>query len=776
MKKLLIALAAGSIAAASCSHLPESIADYNVIPLPREITAGNGEGFRLEPSTVIAYPEGDSALASNAAIFAGYLDKLTGSQLEVRGMTGDASSLRNAIVLEAALPDSNPEAYSISVSPDRIIIDGATARGNFYGIQTIRKAIPEAQRQTVLFPPVEIRDYPRFPYRGAHLDVARHFFPVDSVKAFIDMIALHNINTFHWHLSDDQGWRIEIKRYPLLTEIGSVRKGTCIGHDFESSDSIPYGGFFTAQEARDIVRYAAERHITVIPEIDLPGHMLAALTAYPELGCTGGPYDLWQRWGVSEDLLCAGNDSTYAFIAGVLNEIMDIFPSEYVHVGGDECPKMRWENCEKCQAAIKRLGLKSDSHSSAEEKLQSHVMTFAGKVLAKRGRRMLGWDEMLDGGLPEGAAVMSWRGVEGGIAAARAGHDVVMTPVSHCYFDYYQAMDRTGEPEAIGGYIPLEKVYAFEPVPDGFTPEEAAHVKGVQANLWTEYIPTMGQVFYMELPRLAALSEVQWRDVTDKDFSDFTRRLPQMMKQYDAWGYDYARHIFDVQASLLPDAANHSIKAKFSTVDDAPVYYTLDGSEPSENSIRYTSPVDITSTATIKAVAVRPSGPSKIFEDSVSFNKATACEVTLKNVPHSNYAGKGGATLTDGRFGPMAFNTGAWLGFHGLPLVATVDLGKIMPVESVSVNALVDTPNWIFDATDMTVETSADGQQFMEAASETYAAAAKDARLISSHRLTFPVVDARYVRVTMGTVHHIPAWHGGAGNPGFLFVDEIVVE
>ncbi|MDE6529025.1 MAG: family 20 glycosylhydrolase, partial [Muribaculaceae bacterium] len=581
---------------------------------------------------------------------------------------------------------------------------------------------------------------------------------------------------FHWHLSDDQGWRIEIGKYPLLTEVGSVRKGTCIGHDFESSDSIPYGGFYTQDEAREIVRYAADRHITVIPEIDLPGHMLAALTAYPELGCTGGPYDLWQRWGVSEELLCAGNDSTYTFIAGVLNEIMDVFPSEYVHVGGDECPKERWEACARCQSAIKRLGLKSDAHSSAEEKLQSHVMAFAGDVLARRGRKMLGWDEMLDGGLPDGAAVMSWRGVEGGIAAARAGHDAVMTPVSHCYFDYYQAADRTGEPEAIGGYIPLEKVYSFEPVPDVFTAEEGARIKGVQANLWTEYIPTMGQVFYMELPRLAALSEVQWRDAGKRDFADFSRRLPQLMKQYDAWGYDYARHLFDVQASLRSDAERRCIVAEFSTIDDAPVHYTLDGSEPTEKSPRYTGPVELSKTSVIKAAAVRGSVVGRVFTDSVSFNKATACAVTLADEPHSNYTAQGAATLTDGRFGQQAFNTGGWLGFQGTDLVATIDLGEVTEVSSVVANALVDTSSWIFDATGMKVETSTDGNRFVEAASASFPAPESDMRAITPHRLGFPAVEARYVRVTMGSLKKLPSWHGGAGRPAFLFVDEIVVE
>ncbi len=754
-----------------CIFLNFSLFAQHLIPVPSRITSTDKGKYNFDSTEKIYIS--DCSLQNEAHELQKILRQRTGYPSEI-SLTHKKQ--HKNIVLQIDTTLSHPEAYRLIITPQAICISGKKAAGIFYGIQTLRKSIPSAGEQTVVFPSVDIYDYPRFPYRGAHFDVARHFFPLDSVKAFIDMIALHNINTFHWHLSDDQGWRIEIEKYPLLTEVGSVRKGTCIGRDFESSDSIPYGGFYTKEEARELVRYAAERHITVIPEIDLPGHMLAALTAYPSLGCTGGPYDLWQRWGVSEDLLCAGNDSTYTFIADVLGEIMDVFPSEYVHVGGDECPKVRWEACPKCQAAIKRLGIKADSHASAEEKLQSHVMTFAGKVLAGRGRRMIGWDEMLDGGLPAGAAVMSWRGVEGGVAAARAGHDAVMTPVSHCYFDYYQAIDRTNEPLAIGGYVPLEKVYGFEPVAACLNSDEAKHIKGVQANLWTEYIRTFSHVLYMELPRLAALSEVQWCDPQARDYAGFTRRLLQLVHQYDAWGYNYAHHIFDVQASLKPIPERHCFEVSFATVDDAPVHYTLDGTVPTEESPRYTTPVEITGTSVIKAVAVRPSVKSNVFEDSVVFHKAVACDVALANAPHSSYAAKGGGTLTDGKFGPETFNTGAWLGFNGADLVATIDLVDAVEVSSVAVNALVDTPNWIFDATDMEVETSVDGRQFVKAASATFPVAEKELCLISPHRLDFPAVKARYVRVTMGCLRKIPGWHGGAGHPGFLFVDEVVVE
>lgn len=450
MRKLkLMAAAALCVAAVGCSPRGEVTANYSVVPLPQQITAGEGEGFVLDSGTRIAYPEGDSALMRDAELLAQYIGQMTGLNPELTTET-DA---KGVIALAAGLQSENAEAYQLTVTPEGISIDGATPAGTFYGVQTLRKAIPEAGKNNVVFPAVTITDEPRFSYRGAHFDVSRHFFPADSVKSFIDMLALHNINTLHWHLTDDQGWRIEIKSLPELTEIGSKRKGTVIGHNTGVYDSIPYGGFYTQDEARDIIAYAADRHITVIPEIDLPGHMLGALTAYPNLGCTGGPYDVWQIWGVSDDVLCAGNDSTYKFIDTVLGEIVELFPSEYIHVGGDECPKTRWKECAKCQAKAKALGLKADSHGTVEEKLQSHIIHHASDFLASKGRKMIGWDETLEGGLAPGAIVMSWRGEAGGIEAAKRGHDVIMTPNNYMYFDYYQSLDRENEPEAIGGYV-----------------------------------------------------------------------------------------------------------------------------------------------------------------------------------------------------------------------------------------------------------------------------------------------------------------------------------
>ena len=769
---------AGLALLASCAQRNEVTANYDVIPLPQEVVpAGeDADGFKLDTETIITYAAGDSAMERNAELLAEYLEELTGIKPTLSDNGGAQS---NAIVLMSNLENENPEAYSMTVTPELITINGATAAGTFYGIQTLRKSVPESGQLAVTFPSVTINDAPRFSYRGAMLDVSRHFFPVDSVKRFIDMLALHNINRFHWHLSEDQGWRIEIKSRPLLTEVGSVRKGTCIGHDFNTSDSIPYGGFYTQDEAREIVKYAADRHITVIPEIDMPGHMLAALTSYPELGCTGGPYDLWQRWGVSEEVLCAGNDSVLSFIDDVLGEITEIFPSEYIHVGGDECPKVRWKECAKCQAKARQLGLKNDAAGTVEEKLQSYLIHHASDFLTSRGRKMIGWDETLEGGLAPGAIVMSWRGEDGAKHAARQGHDAIMTPTSYMYFDYYQTRDRENEPDAIGGYVPVEKVYSFNPVPDDLTPEESKHIIGVQANLWTEYIPIFSQVEYMELPRMAALSEVQWSQPEKRDFKSFSRRVPQLINQYRNQGYRYATHIFDVQGTLEPNSEKQVIEADLMTLDDAPVHYTLDGSEPTAESPLYEGPVVIDKSAVIKAVAVRPQGNSRIFTDSVTFNKATTRDITLENEPYSSYRGNGAKTLVDGKFGSTAFNAGGWLGFNGVDLVTTIPFAEATEVSSVTVRVLVDVVNWILDATDIIVEVSENGKDFTQVATESYPVPEQSAPVeIVGHTLKFPAVNVKAVKVTAKCNKQMPDWEKRAsrGVPAFLFVDEIMVD
>lgn len=748
-------------------------ANYEVVPLPQDIVPAGADSFRLDKSVSITCPKGNTALENDAQFLAGYIAKITGYKPAVK----PGKAARGAINL---IPSDqftlNHEAYQLRVSRDSVNILG-TPEGIFYGIQTLRKAMPAktGKGETVLFPAVTITDGPLYGYRGAHLDVCRHFFTVDEVKTFIDMLALHNINNFHWHLSDDQGWRIEIKRFPELTRVGSKRAQTVIGNNSGKYDGIPYGGYFTQEQAREIVDYAAKRHINVIPEIDMPGHMQAALASYPELGCTGGPYKVWEQWGVSEDVLCAGNDKVYDFIDGVLTEITDIFPSKMIHIGGDECPKVRWEKCPKCQAKIKELGLVKDSHSTAEQKLQSHVIRHAVEFLKNRGRRAIGWEEILEGGLAPGAIVQSWTGMNGGVAAARSGHEAIMSPTSHMYFDYCQALDTSKEPLSFGGYVPLERVYSFQPVPPSLNGEEARHILGPQANLWTEYIPTFRHAQYMELPRMAALSEVQWSS-NPRDYRAFTHRLMPMLDHYDLEGYNYARHVFNVSGTMIPDYENHCIRVELTTCDDAPVRYTLDGSEPTASSALYSGPIDLRKPTVVKAVAVRPGGNSEVFVDSVVFNKVTARPTTIMHKPHPSYAAKEVVTLTDGKLGAPNYRNGDWVGFYGDSLCAVVDMQKPEPISKAVLRCAICSGDWVMDMDFFAVAVSDNGTDWREVARATYPELTAHVNEVREHTLTFAPVTARYVRISAEARPELPAWHPGAGHLPFIFVDELIVE
>ena len=539
LKSIALAMTIGLLFA-QCTPAPTAQANYEVIPMPQSITLSNSDNqFVLHSGTLISYTSGNEDMARNAQFLQTYLTDQLGYTLRVE--PGVASE---GIVLKLVEGQAS-EGYTITVDADRVLVEATSPAGIFYGIQTIRKAVPVEMGAVVGLPAGIITDAPRFAYRGAHLDVCRHFFSVDSVKTYIDMLVLHNMNKFHWHLTEDQGWRMEIKQFPKLTEIGSVRNGTMIRKDWNSNDSIQYGGFYTQEECREIVKYAADRYITVIPEIDMPGHMVAAVTAYPELGCTGGPYEVRTIWGVSEELLCAGNEKVYDFVDKVLDEVMDVFPSKDIHIGGDECPKTEWEKCPKCQSKIKALGLKKDDRFTAEQKLQAYFTKHVDEYLTKHGRNAIGWDEILEGGVSENATVMSWRGESGGIEAARLKHRVIMTPNTYCYFDYYQSKDRDNEPFAIGGFLPIKHVYDYEPLPANLTPEEQSYIWGVQCNVWTEYISTFSQVQYMMLPRGAALSEVQWSLPEAKDYEKFrNERLPRLIKIYELYGYNYSRRIY----------------------------------------------------------------------------------------------------------------------------------------------------------------------------------------------------------------------------------------
>lgn len=750
-----------------------SVADYRVVPLPQEINVVDDEAFVLTGNTKIVCQSNDEVMKNNARLLSEYIEEKTGHKLEVTG-----EDVAGAITLTVGKVSDNEEAYNLVVTPDGVDITGASAAGVFYGMQTLRKSLPIVESEEIELPTVEIVDCPRFGYRGAHLDVSRHFFSVDSVKRFIDMMALHNMNSFHWHLTDDQGWRFEMKKYPKLNTIGAQRAQTVIGRNSGKYDGIPYGPYlYTQDECREIVAYAAERHITVIPEIDLPGHMQAALAAYPELGCTGGPYEVWQIWGVSDDVLCAGNDAVLKFIEDVLAEVVEVFPSEYIHVGGDECPKTRWEKCPKCQARIKALGLKDDAKNSAEMYLQSFVIAHAENFLNKYGRRIIGWDEILEGTLAPTATVHSWRGIAGGLEAAKRGHDCIMSPNVYMYFDYYQTKHTETEPLAIGGYVPVETVYNYEPLHPSLTPEQQKHIIGVQANLWTEYVTSYSHVEYMELPRMAALAEVQWCRPENKDYADFMQRIIPMVDMYDVKGYNYARHIFDVNNTFAIDAEKNMVVATLSTIDASPIYYTLDGTEPTTASLRYKAPVEFTQNCIFKAKAFGKRGATRTFEERVSYNKATAKPVTLLQPAHRSYTYGGAMTLVDGLKGNHNYRTGRWIGFADNDFEILVDLQETMEVSRVSLSTCVEKGDWVFDARGFTVSVSTDGESYTDVFNEQYPPmAATDANKIYDHVLEFTPVEARYVKVKALVEHSLPEWHGAKGHRGFLFVDEVEID
>ena len=514
-------------------------ANYEVVPLPQSIVMQKGEPFILEAGVEIL---ATADLQQEAEFLKQYLKEVTWNDLPIV-----QKRTKKVRYIELAVSPNVKEAegYLLTVSQKGVSIQGGSAAGVFYGIQTLRKAVKEGP----IMNPVVITDAPRFVWRGMHLDCSRHFFSVDFVKKFIDLLALHNMNRFHWHLTDDQGWRIEIKKWPKLISVGSKRSGTIIGTNSDIDDGIPYGGYYTQDEAREIVAYAAARHITVIPEIDMPGHMLAALASYPELGCTGGPYQVGHYWGVYKDVLCVSNERVYQFVEDVLAEILEIFPSEVIHIGGDETPTDKWLQCPRCQALQKQLPAPQQAAEDFEpltsklSPLQAHFTKKVFDFLTSKGRRALGWDEILDGS-PQDAMIMSWRGTEPGAKAAETGHDVVMTPTTYCYFDYQQVKDTQFEPSRCGGFIPIEKVYSLDPAPDSLSVTAREHILGAQANLWAEYMTNEAMVEYQALPRMSALSEVQWTQPERKDYEAFKERLTRLTALFELYHYQYAKHLW----------------------------------------------------------------------------------------------------------------------------------------------------------------------------------------------------------------------------------------
>ena len=768
-----IAMALALVACTACSKQKD--ADFNLaVPMPAQIELSQDAPYVLSASSVITYPEGNELLQRNAEFLADYIEQTVGFKPAVEA----AADQKGAITLTLNEAIENPEGYEITVNADGITIAGQTANGVFYGAQTLRKSLPAEAADKVAVPAAEIKDAPRFGYRGMHLDVARHFFPVEFVKKYIDILALHNMNTLHWHHTDDQGWRVEIKRYPELAELGSVRHSTVKGHIGSGEyDNEDYGGYYTQDEIKDVVKYAQDRYITIVPEIDLPGHMLGALKAYPELGCTGGPYEVSPDWGVFPDVLCLGNEKTFEFIEGVLTEIMELFPSKFVHIGGDEVPRDRWEVCAKCQARIRQLGLKADHEHSAEDRLQTWGTARIEKFLNENGRSIIGWDEILEGDVAPNATIMSWRGTQGGIKAAQMGHDVIMTPNKYLYFDYYQCADTDNEPLAIGGYLPIDSVYSFEPTA-GLTDEQAAHILGVQANLWSEYIPTGEQVEYMILPRAAALAEIQWMQPEKKNFDEFTNRVVNMMQHYEKYGYNYAKHLYDIKKDIIEDKENRTLAIELTTLDNADIYYTLDGTEPTSASAKYEGPVVIDQPVKFRATTVRPGEANNEVTADIYFSKATLTDAKyLGNEPHNSYKAHGAASLVDGRRGNKNYSSGEWLGWSGENCSALIDLGKPAEISKVGVGTMTYLDVWIMGPAAIRVYVSDNGTDFTEVAGEVMPEETDPNHFaIENHEYTFEPVTAQYVRVDVDCAAGLPEGHPGAGKAPWLFIDEVTVD
>lgn len=722
-----------------------------VIPYPAEVRMDGRGVYDMERSSWWIDPEADSLCVKAVERFFAGVAHDGPSRVRDRE---DASVL---FLDDRDLPQGH---YAIDVSEDGITVKSSGLHGLNYACQTLRQMYPD-------IPCCRIRDFPRFRYRGMHLDVSRHFFSVREVKRYIDIMELHKMNILHWHLTDDQGWRVEIRKYPLLTEKGAFRKGTCIGDDLYSDDGIPYGGFYSQDEIREVVSYAAERGISVMPEIDMPGHMLAALASYPWLGCTGGPYEVWGRWGISDDVLCPGKESTFAFVKDVLDEIMELFPCRYIHIGGDECPKSRWKACPDCQRLILESGIKSGGGITAEQYLQAMFMRRVEEYLISRGRRAVAWDEILEGGEDTDAVVMSWRGEAGGRKAALLGRDAVMVPEEYMYFDYMQGLDED-EPGA-SRLLPIKKVYGYEPVPEGLDDNEADHILGLQANLWTERVPDAPTLEYMLLPRIDALSEVQWCSVKNRDYGRFLKNIGNMLGLYREMGYRYCPHVEGIDASV--SKSGDCFHITLSTSGDTPVFYSLDG-----NAFRrYTSPVKILRPCVFNAYAERS---DSIYVKDIVFqeNKAFAKKIIFNVPPSPLYTFNADETLTDGIAGDRHYpGSGGWAGWQGL-MDVTVDMGKGSPgYSSVTMSFYVGKAGHYFPPVAINVQVSGDGRTFRTVSGETFPVEPEDAPDgIKVFRLDFPRTTARFVRVKSESPR-LPEWHPARGYFSFILTDEILI-
>lgn len=738
---------------------PAAMAQINLIPLPGSIKIGSGT-FTLNKETHIFYAN-QQGYEEEAIYLQQLLSRATGFSLTVALWDGK-NNITNCIILQNALPGTDTlgvEGYYLNITSNNIMICAPEAAGIFYGVQSLRQLLPaqiedSIVRSNVLWqvPAVSIIDKPAFPWRGMLLDCCRHFMTKDFILRYIDLLAYYKMNRLHWHLTEDQGWRIEIKKYPKLTETGAWRK---------EADGSTYGGFYTQQDIRDVVAYAASRHIMVVPEIEMPGHSLAALASYPSLGCTGGPYKVERRWGVFKDIYCAGNDSTFAFLQNVLKEVITLFPSSYIHIGGDEAPHFRWDNCKRCQDRMKKNGLKS----SAE--LQSYFIKRIETFLNSKNRQIIGWDEIMEGGLAPGATVQSWRGFEGALHAAQSGHDAIVSPTSHAYFD------------APIGSLTLEKVYEFDPIPEGLANEFRKHILGGECNMWTEHAP-QELIDNRMFPRMLAMAEVLWSYPTYRDKDAFLKRVRAAYPRLDLLGVKYGNERQGVSFSNgYNESENAFLVSLIPGQKDNQIVYTTDGTEPTLKSTLYQGPFLLRSSCVVNARLSRSYGlDPEIFSRTFIKHSGIGLNVQYTEMYSNSYTGGGPNGLLDGVKGSTSYKDGLWQGFHHIDMDVVIWLGEKRPINKITVGFLQNIPSWIFFPEYVELSVSENGKDFVPVSQISKVDLPQDdvARIQDFVFSNFDKLETRYIRIKAKNIGYCPDWHDGAGSEAWVFVDEIVIE
>lgn len=750
-------------------------------PVEAKYTSGN---LVINETTPLMY----TGQAVYARFINSYLLQYYGFQLPVNQSTGSQINIQ---LIEKKVDAPAPGAYNLICNSSGVTITGE-GEGLMNGITTFLQFFDYKKNggdKSFTIPFCTINDYPRFVYRGTHLDVGRHFFPVAFLKKYIDYLTLHKINNFHWHLTEDQGWRIAIEQYPKLTEMGAWRNGTITGrYPGKGNDSIYYGGFYTAAEIKEVVAYATERYINVIPEIDLPGHGSAAIAAYPYLSCfpeeptinyfpkncvwsgTTSGKQVQQTWGVFSDVFCAGKETTFTFVQTVLDEVLKLFPSRYIHIGGDECPKENWEKCPMCKKRMEDNNLK-DAHE-----LQSYFINRLEKYLNERGRIIIGWDEILEGGLAPNAVVMSWRGESGGITAANMNHQVIMSPNNPLYFDHAQS--RYEDSVTIGGYNPIEKVYNYNPVPASLPEDKQQYILGAQANMWTEYMKNPAKVEYMLFPRIAALSEVLWTPTPQKKWNDFEKRLTQTLYRYKRMGINYSNAHYDVTATVVPAKDFKSVSWKLTSNDpDAKIMYRFAEGNNTTEWQHYTAPVKVAQSNTLQATITNNlSDNGKIIEQDFYFNIATGKKVNVLTEISPKYSGNGNFTLVDGIVNQKGINAPQqFLGFEGSDCIAVIDLGKNTDIGSVNVSSLLARGSWVYQPKQVSVMISTDNKSYNQwGASDIFKPEGSNGK--GSITVSMDKVKTRYLKIHIANIGAIPAGQPGAGKKAWLFVDEISVQ